>query len=242
MRQVLVTGSAGGIGAATVDAFLGAGFAVIGFDRQLTTRHREGLRSYVVDLADSDAVEEALTDVGSLEHVVAIAGGALEAEKRAADICDVPDETIRASIDQNLITAITTLKATLPRLRQANEGAHPSIALTSSTDALVSYGLAAYAAAKAGIIGLVHALAVPLGRDGIRINALAPGDVPTARNRSEWAHIPDWYEQRRQGTALKRLVTVEEVAASYLALATSLTAVTGQTLVVDSGQVVTIAS
>jgi NAD(P)-dependent dehydrogenase (short-subunit alcohol dehydrogenase family) len=119
-----------------------------------------------------------------------------------------------------------------------------SVTLTTSTDALVSYGLPAYAAAKSGIIGLVHSLAGSLGKDGIRINAVAPGDVPTARNRKEWAHKSGWYDTLAASTALRRLCTPEEIAATFLALSSQLTGVTGQVIIADAGlvggQVVTV--
>ena len=237
VRQVLVTGAAGGIGSATVAAFLDAGFSVIGLDRKPVEGSHPAYRAYSVDLTNPAAVEALLSDLGPVQHVVAVAGGALAIEKTVDDFCDLPFEAIRASIDQNLMTALITLKFSLPNVRLAD--GDRSISFTSSTDALVSYGLGAYAAAKAGLLGLVRALAGSLGREGIRINAVAPGDIPTSRNEREWAHIPEWYDLLREGTALGRLVTVEEVARVYLTIATALTSVTGQTLVVDSGQTVT---
>jgi NAD(P)-dependent dehydrogenase (short-subunit alcohol dehydrogenase family) len=116
-------------------------------------------------------------------------------------------------------------------------GGDRSITVTTSTDALASYGLPAYAAAKAGLIGLVHSLMGGLAADGIRINAVAPGDVPTERNRREWAHRPDWYEGLRVGAPLGRLATPEDVATAYLSLI-DLRHVTGQVIVVDGGQTI----
>jgi NAD(P)-dependent dehydrogenase (short-subunit alcohol dehydrogenase family) len=240
VRQVLVTGAAGGIGSATVDAFLDAGFSVIGLDREPVEDNRPAYTAYPVDLMDAPAVEGVLSEVGPLHHVVSVAGGALAIEKTVRDFCDLPLEAIRTSIDQNLVTALITLRFALPKVRLAQ--GDRTISFTSSTDALVSYGLGAYAAAKAGILGLVRSLTGSLGREGIRINAIAPGDVPTARNEREWAHLPEWHDRLRDGTALGRLVTVEEVAQAFLAIAIALTSVTGQTLVVDSGQTVSLPS
>ena len=120
--------------------------------------------------------------------MVAIAGGALPEEKTGADLAELPLEVFRASLELNLVTAWITLRAALPHLRRA-EGDR-SITLTTSTDALASYGLPAYAAAKAGLIGLVNSLAGPLGGDGIRINAVAPGDVPTSATCASGATCP----------------------------------------------------
>ena len=104
----------------------------------------------------------------------------------------------RASLELNLVTAWITAAGRARRTCGGRTGDR-SITLTTSTDALASYGLPAYAAAKAGLIGLVHSLAGPLGADGIRINAVAPGDVPTPRNVREWGHVPGWYDRLREG-------------------------------------------
>ena len=232
MARVVVTGAAGGIGGATVEAFLGAGFEVVGIDRR-PAPERPGYVGRVADLTDPESVRRALEDAGPVHHAVSIAGGALPIEKTTRDVAELSLEAFRQSIEQNLTTAFITLQAVLPNLRAA-EGDR-SVSFTTSTDAMISYGLPAYAAAKAGIVGLVRSLASPLGAEGIRINAVAPGDIPTPRNQREWAHVPDWYERLGDLTALRRLGTTHELAQAFLALAASLTSMTGQTLVVDAG-------
>jgi NAD(P)-dependent dehydrogenase (short-subunit alcohol dehydrogenase family) len=229
---VLVTGAAGGIGTATVQAFLGAGFDVVGLDRQ-PAPGQPGYTHVVLDLLDDGAVRDAVAEAGALQHVVCIAGGALMPEKTTDDPAELELEVWRASLDQNLTAAFISLQAALAGLRQL-EGDR-SISFVSSTDALLSCGLPAYAAAKAGLIGLVRALTGPLGAEGIRINAVAPGDIPTERNVAEWGHIDGWYSRMREATALDRLVTADEVGAAFLAVATQLTSLTGQTIVVDGG-------
>ncbi|MEN3280013.1 MAG: hypothetical protein V7607_1153 [Solirubrobacteraceae bacterium] len=229
---VLVTGAAGGIGTATVQAFLGAGFDVVGLDRQ-PAPSQPGYTHVVLDLLNDGAVHEAVAGAGALQHVVCIAGGALVPEKTTDDPAELELEVWRASLDQNLTAAFITLQAALAGLRQLD--GDRSISFVSSTDALLSCGLPAYAAAKAGLIGLVRALTGPLGAEGIRINAVAPGDIPTERNVAEWGHIDGWYSRMREATALDRLVTADEVGAAFLAVATQLTSLTGQTMVVDGG-------
>ncbi len=234
---VLVTGAAGGLGAALVDALLARGDQVVALDRS-EVEARTGVRSYAVDLLDEVAVAGALAEAVAgvaIRHVVAIAGGALPDEKRCVDPVALSLEVFRRSLDQNLVTAWIVLRAALPHLRAL--GGDRSITLTSSTDALAAYGLPAYAAAKAGLLGLVRSLAATLGADGIRINAVAPGDVPTARNVREWAHVPGWYDRLREASVLDRLGTPEDIAATYLALI-DLQHITGQTIVIDGGQTI----
>jgi NAD(P)-dependent dehydrogenase (short-subunit alcohol dehydrogenase family) len=238
VTDVLITGAAGGLGSALVEALVARGDRVVALDR--AELGRADVLGYTVDLADAATVEHALADATgngyAIRHVVSIAGGALPAEKTGAHPAELSLDDFRASLDLNLVTAWITLRAALPYLRSAD--GDRSITLTSSTDALASYGLPAYAAAKAGLIGLVHSLTAALGADGIRINAVAPGDVPTPRNVREWAHVPDWYETLRAGTALGRLGTPEDIAGAYLALI-DLPHVTGQVMVVDGGATIT---
>jgi NAD(P)-dependent dehydrogenase (short-subunit alcohol dehydrogenase family) len=237
VSAVLVTGAAGGLGSALVSALVGRGERVVAIDR--APIERSDVAAYAIDLADEEAVTGALADAAGrglgIEHVVAIAGAALPEEKTGGDLAELPLAVFRASLELNLVTAWITLRAALPHLRQAS--GDRSITLTTSTDALASYGLPAYAAAKAGLIGLVHSLAGPLGADGIRINAVAPGDVPTPRNVREWEHVPGWYDGLRASSPLGRLGTPEDIAAAYLALI-DMRHVTGQVIVVDGGQTI----
>jgi NAD(P)-dependent dehydrogenase (short-subunit alcohol dehydrogenase family) len=228
---VVITGSSGGLGSAAARAFSVAGFEVIGLDRVATGS--ESIRHVQVDVADEASMERALADIGAVQHLVAIAGGALVEEKAAPDIAALPIDLVRRSLEQNLISAFVTLRTAMPKLREAS--GDRSVTFVTSTDALLSYGMPGYAAAKAGIIGLVRSLASPLGAEGIRVNAIAPGDIPTPRNAREWAHLPMWYEHLAGSTALRRLCSAEELADAFVSVATQLRGVTGQVIVVDAG-------
>ena len=237
MTDVLVTGAAGGLGSALVEGLVARGDRVVALDR--VRLERDDVVAYTLDLADEDAVAGALADAEGrglqIRHLVAIAGGALPEEKAGDDLAELPLDVFRASLELNLVTAWISVRAALVPLRRAD--GDRSITLTTSTDALASYGLPAYAAAKAGLIGLVNSLAGPLGADGIRINAVAPGDVPTPRNVREWGHVPGWYDRLRESAPLGRLGTPEDIAAAYLALI-DMRHVTGQVIVVDGGQTI----
>lgn len=235
MTTVLITGSAGGIGSATVRAFLTAGHNVIGFDLKPGVQEA-GYEAIVLDLANEVELKDMCKRLEPINHLVVIAGGALPEEKSNLPVTDLPIQVFRQSIENNLITAFSTIQAALPNLLKAK--GDKSITLTTSTDAFVSYGLPGYAAAKAGIIGLVHSLTGELGFHGIRINAVAPGDVPTPRNQREWAHRPEWYPNLAKQNPLNRLCTPEEIAETFLALSVKLTGMTGQILTVDAGGLV----
>lgn len=239
---VLVTGSAGAIGSATVRRMLDAGYRVAGFDRDDPDGPGDArYSSFRVDLTDAAAVTEAVrraSDLGPLSHLIGIAGGALPDEPREQDDpAGLDPETFRESVEANLVTQYRVLHAATDWLRRAAERDR-SVTLTSSFNALTGCGMPAYSAAKAGLIGMMHALTGPLGAEGIRINVVAPGTIRTPRTERIWGHVEGHFERLESGTALGRLGTPDDVARVFLALARDLTHVTGQVLVVDGGQMV----
>ena len=240
---VLVTGAAGAIGSATVRAFLDAGHPVVGLDVApcVAEPEWEGYLGIVGDARDPDAVADAVARarrLGPLRHVVAIAGGALPEEPPTQDDPTLLSiDSFRASVELNLTSHFVVLRAALPALRESPDDDR-SVTLTSSWNALTGCGMPAYSAAKAGLIGMMHALAPPLGREGIRVNVVAPGTVRTPRTERIWAGDAGHWERLQASTALGRLGTPDDVARANLAMATQLTHVTGQVLVVDGGQMV----
>jgi len=252
-EAVLVTGAAGAIGSATVRAFIAAGFSVVGLDVvETVTEVPAGsspeidgapgsYRGLQVNVEDEVAVADALATAqaaGPLAHVVGIAGGALPEEPVSqADPAQLSAKVFRASVEANLTSQYIVLQAALPWLR-ARSGVDRSVTFTSSWNALTGVGMPAYSAAKAGVIGMMHALTGPLGDDGIRVNVVAPGTIRTARTDRIWAHDEGRWERLASTTALGRLGGPDDVARTFVALATTLTHVTGQVLVVDGGQLV----
>jgi NAD(P)-dependent dehydrogenase (short-subunit alcohol dehydrogenase family) len=239
---VLITGAAGAIGSATVAEFLDRNFRVVGFDRNpevLDLTQRSGYSGVVVDLQDENAVESAIADVrsyGELAHLIAIAGGALGGEPESRhDPALISVALFTASVQANLTTQFITIQKALPWMR-ARHAADASIAFTSSWNALTGCGMPAYSAAKAGLIGMMHAIAGPLGAEGIRVNVVAPGTIRTPRTERLWAKEPQHFEALAQTTMTGRLGEPADVARTFVALATVLTHVTGQVLIVDGGQ------
>jgi meso-butanediol dehydrogenase / (S,S)-butanediol dehydrogenase / diacetyl reductase len=240
---VIVHGAAGALGRATVSAFLATGFAVVGLDRDEAVREvgdpAAGYLGVQVDVTDEVAVEVALAaldGIGSLRHVVQVAGGALPEEPAAQDDPRLlTPEVFRRSVEANLTSQYVVLRAALPWLREAAEPDR-SITLISSWNAVSAQGMPAYSAAKAGLIGMMHALVWPLGREGVRINVVAPGTVRTPRTERIWAHDAGHFERLADTAATGRLGEPDDVAATCLALATTLTHVCGQVIVVDGGQ------
>lgn len=236
--SVLVSGAAGAIGRATVAAFLEAGYAVVGIDRVPEEGRGATCPMHVVDLLDGNGLEGAIADAverAPLSHVIGIAGGALPEEPIAAEEpWEVDEALFRRSLEANLDTQFRLVRATVPAL-MGSAAADRSVILTSSFNAISAQGMPAYSAAKAALHGLMRAMVRPLGAKGVRINVVAPGTIRTPRTERIWATRQGHFESLEASTALGRLGTPDDVAATYLGLS-AMRHVTGHVLVVDGGQ------
>jgi NAD(P)-dependent dehydrogenase (short-subunit alcohol dehydrogenase family) len=243
---VLITGAAGGIGQATAREFARAGHRVLALDVDASVLNlgerlgNDRIVGMTVDHRDLAAVEAALDRcnmIDLLRHVVLLAGIALPEETQLSGGRELPHPTLfQASVELNLLGHVNVIWA-VQRLLFSADGDR-SIAVCSSVNALQGWGEPAYSAAKAGLIGLVHALTVPYGTRGIRINAVAPGTIDTPNTRAEYVRDPDHFEVMQRGVPLGRLGQPDDVAAVLLALARDMRHVTGQVITVDGGQTI----
>ena len=239
---VLISGAAGGIGTATVDRFLAAGYAVAGIDiapavKKLRTGAYAGRVADVTNPARLVAAVRETLDGRELRHVVGLAGRVVEGEPGtvAADVPGAVDGFSR-SLSLNLTGQFALIQAALPRLI---EGAGDrSITLCSSISALGGFDAPAYSAAKAGLIGLAHALATPLGERGIRINVVAPGTTrtPLVEDEMRAGKDPSRLDRTATQIPLGRVAEPDDVAAVIEALAGRMTHVNDEVIRVDGGQ------
>jgi NAD(P)-dependent dehydrogenase (short-subunit alcohol dehydrogenase family) len=244
-KVAIVTGATSGIGHAAARLFAQQGMKVVVSGR----RHRE-LETLVEQIRSQggqavavagDVRDEALTR-GLVETAVKQFGGLDIAFNNAGGtgtMCPVPELTLndwKETIDTNLTSAFLGAKYQVPAMLTRGGG---SLIFTSTfVGHTASFpGVAAYAAAKAGLIGLVQTLAVEYGRQGIRVNALLPGGTDTPAN---FANAPGAGPEVRTFVenlhALKRIATPEEIARAALFLASDAASfVTGTALLVDGG-------
>ena len=184
-RQVVVTGAAGGVGPAVVDALLAAGatchLPLRGGGDQIRSGARQDARIVSVadvDLADEAAVRAFYASRPSLWASVHLAGGF-----RAAPILDTALADLRKQIEQNLTTAFLCCREAARNMRAGGRGGR--IANVSSRAAAVPGGGAiAYTIAKAGVAALTQSLAEELRGDRILVNAVVPSIIDTPANRA----------------------------------------------------------
>jgi NAD(P)-dependent dehydrogenase (short-subunit alcohol dehydrogenase family) len=238
LPTVLVTGAAGAIGSATVLALEMRGHRVVGLDRKPAPESSVAAAWMQHDLCDTAGTEQLLAEspvLEGLQHVIAVAGGPIEREIGQLDPAEVPVDLFAASVQLNLVAQYAIVRASAARAEMEAPHVDRSITLISSLNALRGYGMPGYSSAKAGLLGLVVALALPLGRRGFRINAVVPGTVLTEQFRQEYASAPSLAERLLHAGASKRGTRPEDVARAIVAVL-ELQQMTGQYLVIDGGQ------
>jgi NAD(P)-dependent dehydrogenase (short-subunit alcohol dehydrogenase family) len=188
------------------------------------------------DASQTETVAEAFAAgdaLGGVDAVVANVGGAAG----TAAAYETSPEEWRRVVDLNLTAAYLALSMAAERMVRRGRG---SIVAVSSVQGMRGFPEhAAYAAAKAGVIGLVRQMAVDCGPHGVRVNAVCPGTVLTEGVRAWLATVPDPDAREREFTrwpALRRTGTPEEIAAAILWLVGDESSyVSGHALVVDGG-------
>lgn len=256
-KVAIVTGGARGIGRAYVWrlAQLGADVAVADvdldsaaqYDEQLTSGSvREevealGRRAIAVqcDLtqrqAALDLAERTLQAFGRIDILVNNAGGLVTPVERSQGSI-IPEEDVRKMLDVNLMTTIFCCQAVIPTMVKQGSGVIVNVSSGTARNIAKGGRMAIYGSVKAAVTHFTRNLAMELGPDGIRVNAISPGLILSARIRKT-------NEQRGLGTAddveklpMRRLGEPEDCANALEFLATDLSSyVTGQCISVCGG-------
>jgi NAD(P)-dependent dehydrogenase (short-subunit alcohol dehydrogenase family) len=240
-RNVFVSGGATGIGADIVRAFARNAARVAFIDVQ-----REA--GEAMEAAAKEAGETALflacdvTDVPALQASIAEARAKLgpisvlvnnAANDERHTVADVTADYWDRAQAVNLRHHFFAAQAVHPHMRELGHG---SIINVSSIAWRGAAEMPAYSAAKAGILGLTHALARVFGSDNIRVNAIEPGAVMTDRQRRLWYRTPESIDAIVQRQSIKAALTGEDIARVALFLAADDSRmVTKQSITVDAG-------
>lgn len=238
-RAVVVTGAAGGIGAAIARAVgaAGATVACVDLDRagaEATAAAIPDAFALGCDLTDFAAVEAMAADVvarlGTPWGLVTAAGGS---RGETVPFLELDPPTWQRMIDRNL-TATFHCGLVFARLMAA-EGRGSIVLVSSQLSTVVRPQYAHYVAAKGGVAQLTRAMAVDLADAGIRVNAVAPGPTRTPGN-SAWFARPEVVELHRTTVPMRRIAEADEIAgAAVYLLSDEATYTTASTITVDGG-------
>jgi SDR family mycofactocin-dependent oxidoreductase len=261
-RVALVTGAARGIGAATVYGLAARGWAVLAVDRcaddpalpyplgtrdeldrvvaqaQAAAGDAGAVRALAADVRDAAAMTGAVAEAerrwGGLDAAVAVAG----VIAGGVPLWEMPVTQQQAILDVDLGGVLVLARAAVPALLRRPEprsGRFLAVASAAATRGLPM--LAAYCAAKAGVTGLIRALAVELGGTGVTANAVSPGstDTPILAESARLYGLPSGESFAAQQPA-RRLLEPSEVAAALVWFAgQDSSAMTGAVVAVDGG-------
>jgi NAD(P)-dependent dehydrogenase (short-subunit alcohol dehydrogenase family) len=244
-KVAIVTGASSGIGNAAAKLFAQEGAKVV-----LAGRRKAELDALVGEIEKAGGNAIAVTgDVRNEVHAKALVdtaigrfGGldvAFNNAGSSGEMAPVPEMSLPGwhdTIETNLTSAFLGAKYQVPAMIKRGGG---SIVFTSSfVGNTVGFpGAGAYAAAKAGIVGLMQVLAVEFGAKGIRVNAILPGGTDTPANHANLPNAPEGTRAFIEGLhALKRLARPDEIARSALHLASDASSfISGIALLVDGG-------
>ncbi|MBZ9772564.1 SDR family NAD(P)-dependent oxidoreductase [Mesorhizobium sp. CO1-1-8] len=245
-KRAIVTGSAGGIGAAIASAYAAEGCSVAIADLSLSRAEQmaaelrdTGARAIAIEVEVSDSksvaemVKKSVAEFGGLDVLVNNAGIMLAEDSG-------PEETSEEAWDKtilvNLKSIFLTCKYAIKELEK--DGGGSIINIASIVGMLGSFpSQVAYTASKGGVISLSRELGVALARRGIRVNAICPG-VTLTPLAAKMLEQKEAYELRRLHIPMGRMADPKEIAgvATFLASNDS-SYVTSQAIAVDGGMV-----
>ena len=244
-RAALITGGSAGLGRAMALALAGEGCHVA-----IAARTRARLDATVAELSGlgveaigiacdvtqpdqiQSAVEEAATELGRLDIVIANTGG-----QQRPGLLESTDADWQFTLDINLLHAVRLIRAAVPRLAESGAGA---VLITASITGARVQVPAQYGTAKAAQIYLAAALARELAQYGIRVNAIAPGSIefPSGSWGRRRRETPEAMERfSREQFPFKRLGRPQEIGSVAAFLCSPRSSwISGECVVVDGGQ------
>jgi NAD(P)-dependent dehydrogenase (short-subunit alcohol dehydrogenase family) len=237
-KTVLVTGGASGIGALTVEAFVGQGARVAFLDRDTeastAVSEKTGALHALCDLCDIEALQSAVAGlIEKLGHFDVLVNNAARDDRH--DWREVTPEYWDERMQTNLRHMFFAIQAVAPGMMEAGGGSIINLGSNSWWEA--GGGFPAYATAKSAVHGLTRTMARDLGDHRIRVNAVVPGWIMTERQKELWA-TPEALENHRARQCLPDLIDQVYVARMVLFLASDDAAMcTASNFMVEAGSI-----
>jgi NAD(P)-dependent dehydrogenase (short-subunit alcohol dehydrogenase family) len=232
-KVCVVTGAAGGIGAATVALFAREGARVVGVDIRGGSPGELSLR---VDVTDEDQVAELYARVRrELGRIDVLFNNAGISPTDDASVIQTPLDVWERVQEVNLRSVFLCCKHGIPHLLEGGGG---SVINTASFVAVMGAATSqiSYTASKGGVLAMSRELGVEFARRGVRVNALCPGPVDTPLLRELYASDPEQAARRLVHVPMGRFARAEEIAHAALFLASDESSfVTASTFLVDGG-------
>jgi NAD(P)-dependent dehydrogenase (short-subunit alcohol dehydrogenase family) len=232
-KIAVVTGAAGGIGSASVEAFQREGAKVVGVD---LLDGAPGDLALAVDVTEEFAVEQMYAQVaeqfGRIDILFNNAGISPDDDK---SVLETTFEAWQRVQDVNLKSVFLCCKHGIPHLLKAGGG---SVINTASFVAVMGAATSqiAYTASKGGVLAMSRELGVEFARQGVRVNALCPGPVNTPLLQELFAKDPERAARRLVHVPMGRFGTAEEIANGVLFLASDESSfITASTFLMDGG-------
>ena len=242
-KGALVTGASSGMGEGITKAMAAAGAKVAAVGRNeerlgrvLAEVEAGGGQAFAIvrDLTEQGApqaaVAEATERFGGLDILANVAG-----IMELGPLGETPVESLERQFRTNVRAPFELTQAALPHLREAGG----TVVFVSSMAALAAFPeSAAYTVTKGAIDALARQLAVELAPEGIRVNAIAPGEIDTPMNTELYAEHPEFVAEMKEFTPAGRLGEAADIASVAVFLASDMAGfVYGVSLAVDGGVV-----
>jgi NAD(P)-dependent dehydrogenase (short-subunit alcohol dehydrogenase family) len=235
-KIAVVTGAAGGIGSASVEAFQREGAKVVGVD---LLDGAPGDLAFAVDVTEEFAVEQMYAQVaeqfGRIDILFNNAGISPDDDK---SVLETTFEAWQRVQDVNLKSVFLCCKHGIPHLLKNDPPTRGSVINTASFVAVMGAATSqiAYTASKGGVLAMSRELGVEFARQGVRVNALCPGPVNTPLLQELFAKDPERAARRLVHVPMGRFGTAEEIANGVLFLASDESSfMTASTFLMDGG-------
>jgi len=177
--SILITGAAGGLGNAVVEAFLESGAIVYGADVSWKNQPHPNPRFHAIegnllDPAECDRIAKAAAPLDGLMHLVGGFGG-------GKPVAETGDDTWQRMLDLNLRSAYSIFRAVLPQMVEARRGRIVAVGSRAALEPMANF--AAYSVSKAALVTLVQTVAIEVKDHGITVNVVLPSVIDTPANR-----------------------------------------------------------